>query len=320
MARQVDGQCNRLFLDPVLRGSYPDDVLASFEPISGLEHIHDGDAARHRGAARRARDQLLQPAHGRGGRPAGRGGPRQLPARAGLGRRAPRGQGRHRAAEDGDGLGDRPDRARRAAACACRASTTGPPLYVTENGAAFADVVTADGEVDDADRVAFLDAHLRAAKRAIDRGRRPARLLRLVAARQLRMGVGLRPPLRDRPRRLRHPGSHGQGERSLVRSGGRTQRDRRGVARTRHAGVDDRRRPRPHRRLRAHQPRQLEQPRPRARHRLRPRPLPHRTRLPVRRRALRRAAPRRRRAASTPCTCSATSAPTRCRSPASARG
>ena len=45
-----------------------------------------------------------------------------------------------------------------------------PPLYVTENGAAFPDVVTADGEVDDADRVAYLDGHLRAAKRAIDRG------------------------------------------------------------------------------------------------------------------------------------------------------
>ena len=170
VARQVDGQCNRLFLDPVLRGSYPDDVLASFEPISGLEHIHDGDAARHRGAARRARDQLLQPAHGRGGRPTGRGGPRQLPARAGLGRRAPRGQGRHRAAEDGDGLGDRPDRARRDAGAPCRGEYDAPPLYVTENGAAFPDVVTADGEVDDADRVAFLDGHLRAAKQAIDQG------------------------------------------------------------------------------------------------------------------------------------------------------
>ena len=35
-----------------------------------------------------------------------------------------------------------------------------PPLYVTENGAAFPDVVSADGEVDDPDRVAFLDGHL----------------------------------------------------------------------------------------------------------------------------------------------------------------
>ena len=31
-------------------------------------------------------------------------------------------------------------------------------------------MVTADGEVDDADRVAFLDGHLRAAKQAIDQG------------------------------------------------------------------------------------------------------------------------------------------------------
>ena len=45
-----------------------------------------------------------------------------------------------------------------------------PPLYVTENGAAFVDEVTSDGEVHDPDRVAYLDAHFRAAKQAIDDG------------------------------------------------------------------------------------------------------------------------------------------------------
>ena len=44
-----------------------------------------------------------------------------------------------------------------------------PPLYITENGAAFADEVGADGEVDP-DRVGYLDEHFRAAKQAIDDG------------------------------------------------------------------------------------------------------------------------------------------------------
>jgi beta-glucosidase len=41
------------------------------------------------------------------------------------------------------------------------------PLYVTENGAAFHDWVAPDGTVDDPERVAYLDAHLRASHRAI---------------------------------------------------------------------------------------------------------------------------------------------------------
>jgi beta-glucosidase len=45
-----------------------------------------------------------------------------------------------------------------------------PPLYITENGAAFVDELTADGQVHDPDRVAYLDAHVRAAKQAIDDG------------------------------------------------------------------------------------------------------------------------------------------------------
>jgi len=43
------------------------------------------------------------------------------------------------------------------------------PLYITENGAAFVDEVV-DGEVDDPDRVAYLDAHLRACHEVIRSG------------------------------------------------------------------------------------------------------------------------------------------------------
>ena len=50
---------------------------------------------------------------------------------------------------------------------------TGPagiPIYMTENGAAYPDVPDADGFVDDQDRLAYFDAHLRAVREAIDAG------------------------------------------------------------------------------------------------------------------------------------------------------
>jgi beta-glucosidase len=45
-----------------------------------------------------------------------------------------------------------------------------PPLYVTENGSAFDDVVESDGAVHDADRVAYLQAHVDAVAGAIADG------------------------------------------------------------------------------------------------------------------------------------------------------
>ena len=44
------------------------------------------------------------------------------------------------------------------------------PIYITENGAAFHDYADPEGEVRDEERVAFLDAHFRAAHRAIELG------------------------------------------------------------------------------------------------------------------------------------------------------
>jgi beta-glucosidase len=45
-----------------------------------------------------------------------------------------------------------------------------PPVYVTENGAAFPDVVDEAGEVADHQRIAYLDGHLRALHQAIEEG------------------------------------------------------------------------------------------------------------------------------------------------------
>jgi beta-glucosidase len=51
-----------------------------------------------------------------------------------------------------------------------RYGDTLPPLHVTENGCAYHDVVGPDGRCDDPDRIAYLDGHLRAVRRAIADG------------------------------------------------------------------------------------------------------------------------------------------------------
>ena len=43
-------------------------------------------------------------------------------------------------------------------------------MYITENGAAYADEVSADGTVQDVDRIAYVDSHLRAVLEAMDAG------------------------------------------------------------------------------------------------------------------------------------------------------
>ena len=45
-----------------------------------------------------------------------------------------------------------------------------PPIYITENGAAFNDGPGPDGEVDDQRRIDYLDSHLRAVATAVQRG------------------------------------------------------------------------------------------------------------------------------------------------------
>jgi beta-glucosidase len=47
---------------------------------------------------------------------------------------------------------------------------TALPLYITENGAAFDDVLTPDGQVDDQNRIDYLRGHIAAAHRAIAEG------------------------------------------------------------------------------------------------------------------------------------------------------
>jgi beta-glucosidase len=160
--RRIDGLANRLWYDPVLRGRYPDDVLDDLSTVSDLAHIRDGDEA-----------QISRPIDALGlnyyrryhvrHRPGASAPPSPWPGSPDVAFAEPA----HSPTANGwavepDGLFDSLVRV--------TADYDPPPLYVHECGGAFADVVGADGRVHDADRRAFLDAHLRACLDAIAAG------------------------------------------------------------------------------------------------------------------------------------------------------
>jgi beta-glucosidase len=161
-ARRIDGIANRLWYDAVLRGRYPDDVLDDLTAVSDLAHIRDGDLA-----------QISRPVDALGlnyyrryhvrHEPGASASPSPWPgspdvafAEAGG---SPTSNGW---AVEPPGLYE--------ALARLSSDYDPPPLYVHENGGAFADQVDDDGRVRDDDRIAFLDAHLRAGHDAIAAG------------------------------------------------------------------------------------------------------------------------------------------------------
>lgn len=162
-ARRVDGIANRIWYDPILRGAYPDDVLADVSAVSDLAHIRDGDLA----VISRPIDAMglnyYRRHHVRHVEGAS-AGPSTWPGSPDVELVDPPGPVTDLGwAIEPDGLHE------------CLVALTrgydAPPLYVHENGAAFADDrIRPDGTVDDADRIAFIDAHVRACARAIDDG------------------------------------------------------------------------------------------------------------------------------------------------------
>jgi beta-glucosidase len=160
-ARRADAIQNRLWLDAVLRGAYPQDVLEMMEDAGAAEVIREGDLA-----------LIGQPLDNLGVNYYFR-----LEVRAGepvdeptmwLDERdievVPPGPPR-----TAMGWGIYPDGL---AEVLTRVHREYPPvpLYVTENGAAFADEVAEDGQVHDPDRVRFFADHIRACADAIAAG------------------------------------------------------------------------------------------------------------------------------------------------------
>jgi beta-glucosidase len=164
-ARRIDGLTNRFFLDPVLLGRYPPDVVSDLAPLTDFDHVRDGDLAAIAepldllAVNYYSRHVVAAPEVDRPRAPAPSPWPgseqirfldRGLP-RTGLGWEI-----------DPDGLVEVLTRVAR--------EYPALPLYITENGAAFVDEVAADGTVHDPRRLAYLRSHLAACQEAIARG------------------------------------------------------------------------------------------------------------------------------------------------------
>ncbi|BBL79477.1 beta-glucosidase [Rubrobacter xylanophilus] len=165
-ARRVDGNANRLYLDPLFRGSYPQDVLEHYRNTSDFSFVREGDLQR-----------IAAPIDFLGVnyymchtiRAEAGGGARELPIGmrfSDLGAETVLPEGVRTTAMgwpvEPDGLTEILVRVKE--------EYRDLPVFVTENGCAIYDYVDPEGEVNDFERVSYLREHFRAAQAAIERG------------------------------------------------------------------------------------------------------------------------------------------------------
>lgn len=177
-ARRVDSLHNRIFLDPILRGHYPADLLADTEALtwagrSWRHVVHDADLV----LISRPLD-LLGVNYYRGDSVSGR--PLDAPFDDGSEHPARPTSTPFVGCDDVTfpsrglprtdiGWEIQPEGLTRLLLRLARDYDL-PPIHITENGAAFRDVPAADGSVTDPDRIAYVDAHLRATHAAMQQG------------------------------------------------------------------------------------------------------------------------------------------------------
>jgi beta-glucosidase len=165
-ARASDGYVNRWFLDPVLKGSYPDDVRALYEGIVGeLDFVRDGDLATiatpsdYLGVNYYSRRLVRAAPHRRpfpwdvvvaGDVPLTEGGTDGVP-RTEAGTEIVPAAFTDLLVRLRDDYGE-------------------IPLLITENGSVFGDAPASDGRVHDERRVQFIHDHLAALHDALEQG------------------------------------------------------------------------------------------------------------------------------------------------------
>jgi beta-glucosidase len=155
-ARRLDGLQNRVYTDPLLLGSYPDDLPELYGGDADLSVIRRGDAVTISAALDFLGVNYYFPNLVRSAGPNNPLGV-ELVEHTGVPRTAfgwpvvP------------EGMTDLLVLLRQ------RYGDALPPIYVTENGAAYEDRLV-DGEVSDVDRIGYLDGHVRAVRRAMDAG------------------------------------------------------------------------------------------------------------------------------------------------------
>lgn len=163
-ARRVDGNANRLYLDPLFRGSYPEDMLEHYRAESDFAFVRDGDheiisrPLDFLGVNYYMRHTVVDGARGSDLKTAMRFA--DLNAATVL----PEG-----VETTAMGWPVEPDGFKELLVRLHREYTQGP-IYITENGCAVHDYVDPEGGVDDEERVSFLDSYFRAAHEATTQG------------------------------------------------------------------------------------------------------------------------------------------------------
>ena len=207
--RRADDALNGLFFDPLFHGAYPAGFARGRPRTSPTaSFIHDGDLATISTPARLPRRQQLLPHPRRAARDGERATPR-CPGATVWSRSTPARRSRTWAGRV-DPRASRLIIERSAREC-------GLPVYVTENGSAWPDTVSTTGGCTTPSGSPTCEAHLGAVADAIDGGVDVRGYFAWSPPRQLRVGLRVRQALRHRPRRLRHPGAHGEGLRPRVR-------------------------------------------------------------------------------------------------------
>ncbi|MGW0806689.1 GH1 family beta-glucosidase [Nonomuraea sp. NPDC002799] len=157
---RIDALANRQFLDPILRGEYPADLLPIIERVAGLDHVHDGDLDVIGGPIDLLGVNYYTPLVVQA-QPSEPADPAFPGSEGVLFCTIP-------TAVTAMGWPIVPD----CLSLLLRRLATrypGTELMVTENGADFVDVVTGDG-IHDLERISFIEEHLRALRSAIEDG------------------------------------------------------------------------------------------------------------------------------------------------------
>jgi beta-glucosidase len=163
VAAVIDAEHNRIFLEPVLHGSYPEAVRAELLPSEEL--IEPGDMERVSAAIDFLGVNYYSPYYVRlGDWDDLRRGETPLPGHPGVVNYVPPElpQTPMGWIVEPTGLHD--------TLCAIDREAPRLPLYITENGCAADDYVTPEGDVNDYERVDYLEGHLDAVWRAIQDG------------------------------------------------------------------------------------------------------------------------------------------------------
>jgi beta-glucosidase len=174
-ARRFDSLQNRIFLEPLILGAYPEDTLRDLEPFGLLKLIEHGDleligAPLDFLGVNHYHDDLISGRPDEPGIDGHSGGAERKAASPWIGSEQHiffPSRGLPRTAMNWE---VNPDGLRRLLVRLGKEYPSLPPLYVTENGAAYEDTVSPDGRIHDLERTNFILDHIEATRQAIEQG------------------------------------------------------------------------------------------------------------------------------------------------------